>query len=292
MRYDPRVSRGLQRLFCLVIVAGLAPSLFSAFRGAIGTNSSGLVSVQAGATEADSKVDDGPLSGWELPGRDGHEFYFTRAYYGSSRGDFFRGFPSWSVDFPKADQQFLLGVQRLVNHLDVYEWENPVALTDPRLLDFPFLYAVEVGYMSLDESEIVGLRRYLMSGGFLVVDDFWGRREWANFEFQMAKVLPEYPIVELPLDHPIFSVFYDVEEIVQVPNVGNGRMGGPTWEKDGFVPHVRGILDDEGRLMVVINFNSDLGDAWEWAEDPYYPLEFSTYAYQVGVNFVIYSMTH
>ncbi len=244
------------------------------------------------ASSLGEEADEPRILGWSRERIAGHEFYFTRAYYGSGRGDFFRGFPSWSVDFPKADQQFLLGVQRLVDRLDVYPWENPVALTDPRLLDFPFLYAVEVGYMSLDPNEIAGLRRYLLSGGFLVVDDFWGTREWANFEYQMSKVLPEYPIVDLSLDHPIFSVFYDVDEIVQVPNVGNGQMGGPTWEKDGFVPYVRGISGDDGRLMVVINFNSDLGDAWEWAENPYYPLEFSTYAYQMGVNFVIYSMTH
>jgi hypothetical protein len=220
------------------------------------------------------------------------EFYFTRAFYSSGRNDLYRGFPSWSVDWPKADVQFMMGLKRLVNHLDAYDGDNPVSLADPELLRYPFLYAVEVGYMSLTEPEVLGLRDYLQRGGFLVVDDFWGSREWANFEHEIKRVLPGHPIVEIPLDHPIFHAFYDIGEIVQVPNVGQGRFGGPTWEQDGVTPTVRGIFDDDGRLMVAISWNSDLGDAWEWAEDPFYPLKFSTYAYQLGVNLIVYAMSH
>ena len=217
------------------------------------------------------------------------QFYFTRAAYtGYYR---FRDFRSWSVDFPKADRQFLIGLRRLTN-LDAYELENPVRLTDPELGKYPFLYTVEVGYMALTEGEVEGLRRYLQAGGFLVVDDFWGTMEFENFEAQFQRVLPGYPIVDIPLTHPIFNCFYDVKEIVQVPNVGQGMQGGPTWESDGYYPEVKGIFDDRGRLMVVVNWNTDLGDAWEWAENPYYPLRFSTYAYQMGVNFIIYAMSH
>jgi hypothetical protein len=217
------------------------------------------------------------------------QFYFTRAAYtGYYR---FRDFRSWSVDFPKADRQFLIGLRRLTN-LDAYELENPVRLTDPDLGKYPFLYTVEVGYMALTEGEVEGLRRYLQAGGFLVVDDFWGSMEWENFQMQFQRILPGYPIVDIPLTHPIFNCFYDVKEIIQVPNVGQGMQGGPTWESDGYYPAVKGIFDDEGRLMVVVNWNTDLGDAWEWAENPYYPLRFSTYAYQMGVNFIIYAMSH
>jgi hypothetical protein len=217
------------------------------------------------------------------------QFYFTRAAYtGYYR---FRDFRSWSVDFPKADRQFLIGLRRLTN-LDAYELENPVRLTDPDLGKYPFLYTVEVGYMALTEAEVDGLRRYLEAGGFWVVDDFWGSFEWENFQAQIGRVLPGYPLVDIPLTHPIFNCFYDVKEILQVPNVGQGVQGGPTWEQDGYYPAVKGIFDENGRLMVVVNWNTDLGDAWEWAENPYYPLKFSTYAYQMGVNFIIYAMSH
>lgn len=146
--------------------------------------------------------------------------------------------------------------------------------------------------MSMTPEEATALREFLLRGGFLVVDDFWGTREWEIFEYEMQKVLPEYPIVDIPLEHEIFHTFYDIDEIIQVPNVNNGRRGWATHERDGYDPFVKGIFDDEGRLMVIINWNTDLGDAWEWAEDPYYPLKYSTYAIQMGVNFIIYAMSH
>jgi hypothetical protein len=219
-----------------------------------------------------------------------HEFYFTRGQY---TGYTWRGRSwSWATDYPKADRQFLIGVTRLLQHLDASPDEHPMRLDDPELGRFPFLYMLEVGYMQLTEPEVKALRRYLLAGGFLVIDDFWGTGEWANFESEIKRVLPEYPIVELPLSHPIFHAFYDVKELVQVPNVGNGIRGGPTWERDGYEPHCRGIFDDKGRLMVVINWNTDLGDAWEWAEQPLYPLKYSTFAYEMGVNFIMYAMSH
>ena len=136
-----------------------------------------------------------------------------------------------------------------------------------------------------------GLRDYLHAGGFLFIDDFWGTYEWENFEWEIHKVLPGSEIVELPADHPLFSTFYVIDEILQVPNVGNARRG-ITSEQDGYVPYVRAIFDDEDRLMVLINWNTDLGDAWEWAEDPFYPLTYSNYAYQMAVNAIIYAMSH
>lgn len=214
-----------------------------------------------------------------------HDFYFTRAAYTSY------GWRGWSVDYPKADVQFLIGLRRITN-LDSYENENSVLLTDPDLGRYPFLYTVEVGHMAMTEEEVLALRRYLHQGGFLVVDDFWGTAEWVNFAHEMGRVLPGRPIEDVPLDHPVFRAFFEVDEIVQVPNVGQGIRGGPTWERDGYHPVVRGIFDDEGRLMVLVNWNTDLGDAWEWAENPYYPLHFSNYAYAMGINFIIYAMAH
>jgi len=219
----------------------------------------------------------------------GHAFYFTRGIYHS--GGWRRRGDSWAIDFPKADKQFLVGVRRLTN-IDAYEFENPVALDDPKLRSYPFLYALEVGAMRLTEPQVRGLRDYLLAGGFLVIDDFWGSYEWANFEAEIRRVLPEYPIVDIPMDHPLLRTFYEVDEILQVPNVGAATRGGPTWEQDGYEPALKGIFDERGRLLVVINWNTDLGDAWEWAEHPLYPLPFSNFAYQMGINFIVYAMTH
>ena len=225
----------------------------------------------------------------QRPPSEWHEFYFTRAAYSSGRGGWGRRGNSWATDYPKADRQFLTVLKRLTN-LDAYNDENAVLLTDPSIRRYPFLYALEVGYMSMSPDEILGLREYLMAGGFLVIDDFWGSREWAQFEYQMGLVFPNRPIIELDQDHPVFSSFYDIDEILQVP--AYGRWGGRTSERDGFVPHVRGIEDDDGRLMVLINWNTDLGDAWEWAEQPDYPMQYSTFAFQMGVNMIIYGMSH
>lgn len=224
------------------------------------------------------------------PNAYGPEFHFTRAVYSSGLNGFGRG-GSWATDFPKADRQFLYLIQRTLALLDPDEDENPRLLDDPELRRFPWLYMLEVGSMSLSPSEIEGLRGYLEAGGFLVVDDFWGSWQWANFEEEMRKVFPVRPIVDIPIEHEIFRSFYNIEEILQVPSINNA-VRGRTSEQDGIVPHVRGILDDTGRIMVVINWNTDLGDAWEWAESPDYPFEYSSFAYKLGVNYIIYSMTH
>ncbi len=228
----------------------------------------------------------------KVPGN-AHEFYFTRGIYSGEFDDYDAG-GRWAIDYPKADHQFLVALKRL-SILDAYGSDNAIELTDPMLRRFPLLYTVEVGSMSLSEAEALALRNYLLAGGFLVIDDFWGSWAWGQFVSQMQLVFPDRAIVELPLEHPVFHVFYNIDRVLQVPNVRQGwaaRYGGPTHEYDGIVPHVRGIFDDDGRLMVLINWNTDLGDAWEWADSPEYPLKFSTYAFEIGINFVIYAMTH
>lgn len=219
-----------------------------------------------------------------------HAFYFTRAIYSSQGRGWRRGRGDWATDFPKADLQFLVVLRRLAR-IDAYDQENAIRLDDPEVRRFPFLYMLEVGDMALTPPEQQGLRDYLLAGGFLVIDDFWGSREWANFQYEIQRVLPEYPMVELDLDHPIFSAYYQIDEILQVPAISNIQRG-RTSEADGYVPHVLGIHDDRGRLMVLINWNTDLGDAWEWAEQPTYPLKYSTFAFQIAVNFIIYAMSH
>ena len=213
------------------------------------------------------------------------EFYFTRAIYNSSGL-----WQAWATDYPKADCQFLTVISNLID-IDAPDTENAVRLDDPNLRRFPFLYALEVGDIMLTDAEVKGLREYLLAGGFLVVDDFWGTWEWQVFESEILRVLPEYPIIDLPLDHPVFNTVYKIEEIIQVPSIYNAQ-GGPTWEQDGYVPAAKAIFDDKGRLMVAINWNTDLGDAWEWAERPEYPLVYSTFAVEMGINFIVYSMSH
>ncbi len=215
------------------------------------------------------------------PGR--HSFYFTRGIY-SGWGS------SWAIDAPDADR-WIAAVTGRLTLIDLPTHENFVALDDPELGRFPFMYILEVGGMRLTDVEVEGLRTYLLKGGFLMVDDFWGTFEWDNWQHEISRVLPEYPIVEIPMSHEIFSTMYLVDEVVQVPSVSGARSG-ITSQGDGTTPLVRGIFDEDGRLMVVINFNTDLGDAWEWAEAPFYPIRYSTYAYQVAANTFVYALTH
>ena len=178
------------------------------------------------------------------------EFHFTRAIYsGFGFGGYGRR-SSWATDYPKADRQFLMGVRRLLTHLDLSGEDNAIPLDDPELRRYPFLYAVEVGRMSLSDTEVEGLRNYLLAGGFLVVDDFWGSDQWEQFEGEMRRVLPGCRIVDLPPDHPLLSAFYDVKEMLQVPNIGNA-MRGQTSERDGYTPvparHLRRQGPPDGR---------------------------------------------
>lgn len=217
------------------------------------------------------------------------EFTFVRAVYNGLGG--WGYYKSWATDWPKADRQFILGVKRLTN-IKIADEEKTVPLTDLEIFRYPFLYAVEVGHMDLSEAEARSLREYLQRGGFLFCDDFWGSWEWENFQQNINKVLPGSQIVELPLSHPIFHCYYDIPQILQVPNVGNALYRDITYEQDGYVPHCRAIFNQAGRLMVVINWNTDICDALEWADLPGYPTKYSTYAYQMVINSIIYAMSH
>jgi len=223
-----------------------------------------------------------------------HEFYFTRGIFSDDfgLGDELGG--SWSIDYPKADRHFLLALDRF-SILNSSPDENAVKLTDPELRSLPFIYALEVGAMQLEQSEADALREYLLAGGFLFIDDSWGSWAWENLVEQMTLVFPDREIDDIPPTHSIFNLVYEIEEIKQVPNFRNGiafERTGITHEDDGDHAYVRGIFDDRGQLMVLINWNTDLGDAWEWADHPDYPSHFSTYAFKLGINAVIYALTH
>lgn len=219
------------------------------------------------------------------------EFHFTRmqyadGYYGRGRG--WGG--SWTVDYPEAEFHFLKGVSRLTV-VDTSDQNRMLKLTDDSIFDYPWLYAVEVGRWSLDDTEAARLREYLLRGGFLMVDDFHGSYQWQGFMASMTRVFPDREVVEIPTDDEVLHVLYDLDQRIQIPGI-RPLMYGQTYEEDGVVPHWRGVYDDDGRLMVAINFNMDLGDAWEHADDPRYPEPMTALAYRFAVNYVIYSMTH
>jgi len=171
-------------------------------------------------------------------------------------------------------------------------------LTDERLFDYPFIYICEPGNLVFSEEEVDNLRRYLLNGGFLMVDDFWGPYEWENFEYEFRRVFPNRPMEELPLEHAIFHAVFDLEERPQIPAISQairGRSRGITWERrDARQVHYKAVYDDEDRMMAIICHNTDLGDGWEEeGVDEWYFHEFSEKkAYPLGINIVFYAMTH
>jgi Domain of unknown function (DUF4159) len=199
----------------------------------------------------------------------------------------------WATDYPGGDCKLMGAIHRLTG-IRVHPNPHVMEILDKDLFKFPFAYAVEVGGMYLDKEEAARLREYLLRGGFMYVDDFWGPDQFANFEEQIAKVFPEYKMERLPLTHPVFHTFFDVDTVTQIPNRSNGcRDDGQTWEDNrDRNPGIFGISDEDGRLMVLVTYNSDLGDAWEYMDLPCYPVKFSGQAYRMGLNFMIYAMTH
>jgi uncharacterized protein DUF4159 len=230
-------------------------------------------------------------------------FNFCRGMFTSNRPE--PGGQGWWTDYPDADINFSIRLSELTktrvskvhgegdipNHL-------VVRLTDDELFQCPYLHMEDVGTMSLSDEEISRLRDYLKKGGFLWVDDFWGILAWEQWEDEIRRVLPpnEYPIRDLPADHPFWRAMFEVKELPQIPSINSwSRNGGETSERgeESAVPHIRGISDQHGRLMVLMTHNTDISDAWEReGEDPRYFYLFSPNGYAVGINVIMYAMTH
>ena len=217
------------------------------------------------------------------------EFAFARLRYMSPFRSGF-AFYRWGTDAPKSERQFVQGLRRLTR-LHTRSVEEVVNLDDQSTFDFPWLYAVEVGYWYLNDEQAARLREYLLRGGFLMTDDFHGTAEWMGFMHSMSRVFPDRPVVDIPSDDQVFHLIYDLDGKVQVPGLQflyTGRIA----ERDGIEAKWRGIYDDRGRLMVLICHNQDYGDAWEWADHPAYPEKYASQAYRLGINGIIYAMTH
>jgi Domain of unknown function (DUF4159) len=210
--------------------------------------------------------------------------------YGSPL-DWREGGTSWTQDYPRADRHFAQALRRLTR-IHVRSVEQPVNLDhEDDVYNWPWLCAGEMGDWKLTDAQAKTLREYLLRGGFLMLDDFWGTEEWDRFNETMERVFPDRPMVEVEDTDAIFHTVYDLDDRYQVPGQWALRRG-TTYRNDGSVPHWRGIFDDNGRIMVAMSFNSDIGDSWEWADDPSYPEKYSALGIRIGVNYVVYSMTH
>jgi hypothetical protein len=213
----------------------------------------------------------------------GHKFTMGRVRFATrsfGRFGFGRGGPPWSHDFPRGEQH-LMKIMSEVTRLDVNPDGQIISFDSEEVFRFPIAYLCEVGFLELSEAEVHNMREYLLRGGFLIVDDFRGERELDNFKRQMKLVFPDRAIEELPRTHPIFNCFYDISKLFLPPPYQQYLM-----------PQYLGIDDDHGRLMMVIDYNNDISEYWEWSDNPYMPISETNEAYKYGVNYLMYALTH
>lgn len=265
----------------------------------------GVVLAQRPSRQLSLPSDRAGVANWQVdPAFPKDVFTFVRIEYDSYGGrggrgrGWGRGGGRWTTDWPDADLNFSFRLQQLTS-LRVNPDPITLRLTDPKLFDYPFIYIVEPGALSFSEEEVVALRRYLLNGGFLMVDDFWGDSQWENFAREFKRVFPDRDPVELPLDHEIFHIVYQLKEKPQIPSIqGADWENGVTWEPyhdgDTKTVHYKGVFDDKGRMVAFIGHNTDLGDGWEREGDNHeYFRRFSEKAaYPLGINVVVYAMTH
>lgn len=214
---------------------------------------------------------------------------YERGPFGSGPGDWRRGGTAWSVDYPKGDRVFARLLARFTT-LDVRTVEQPVNLDDgDDVFYWPFLISGLVGSWNLTDNQARKLREYLLKGGFLLCDSFYGDYEWSGFLKTLQRVFPGRPVVDLPDDHPIFHMVFDLSDKKQIPTWQYLPRG---YRDNGDTPRWRAILDDDGRIMVMITFNNDLGDGWQWADEPSYPQYEANQSIRMGINFAVYALTH
>lgn len=231
--------------------------------------------------EMQTPMDD-PPDAWEST-----EFAFARLRFRSMRRG--GGYQRWGIDANKAERLFVQGLRRLTR-VHTRSVEEIVDIDSDEMYHWPWLYAVAAGDWVFTEAQAARLRSYLARGGFLVVDDFHSEREWDSFMAGINQIVPGHQVIELDNDHPMFHTVYDLSKRVRVPGYNVVRYG--QVERGGVDPHWRAIIDDKGRVQVAICFNMDMGDAWEFADEPDYPEQYASMAFRMGVNYILYSLTH
>ena len=226
-------------------------------------------------------------------------FHYCRAVYRQNpRGDG----GSWLTDYPLAEIDLSIRVSELTKIAVSFNGSGQpnhliVRLTDDELFQCPVIIMQEVGRLLFSAEDAAQLRTYLLKGGFLWVDDFWGSYAWDVWESEIRKVFPatDYPIVDLPSSHALFHTMFDLTGVPQIPGIGTWLSGRGTSERgaDSAVVHSRAIADAEGRVMIFMTHNTDVSDSWEReGEDPQYFYQFSINGYRVAVNALLYAMTH
>jgi hypothetical protein len=189
----------------------------------------------------------------------------------------------WDHDYPRAERHLVKILDEITDVSPVLSGSNILSLDDPELFKYPVAYLSEPGYWTLSEEETEGLRNYLLKGGFLILDDFVGS-QWYNFEAMMREVLPDSRLVELDVSHPVFHSFFDIDALDHIH---------PYYR--GYISAFYGIFEDNDpnkRLLVIANYNNDIGESWEWSDTGFLPIELSNEAYKLGVNYIVYAMTH
>ncbi|MEM6706038.1 MAG: DUF4159 domain-containing protein [Acidobacteriota bacterium] len=194
----------------------------------------------------------------------------------------------WNHDYPQAEQNLMRILDEVTGIVPRMEGGNLIELTDPRLFEHPWAYMCEPGFWNPTEEELENLRSYLLKGGFLVIDDFFNMRgdffQWRNFARQMKRLFPDYSLVEMTGDEPIFHSFFDLEDI----NFGDPRL--PQLQEGIFAIYEDN--DPEKRIMLIANYNMDIGDFWEWSDTSFYPIPLTQKGFRLGVNYVTYGLTH
>jgi hypothetical protein len=221
----------------------------------------------------------------EVP-RNESKFTFARVFFDAPMTRFMFGpvgagnGPPWSHDWPRSEEQFMKIVTE-VTRLDANPSSHIISFQNDECFKYPIAYLCEVGFMRLSEPEIRRMAQYLLRGGFLIVDDFRGERELSSFKYQMKRVFPDRALEELPRTHPIWTCFYDISKLTMEPPYS-----------EFLTPEYYGMSDDQGRLMMVVDYNNDISEYWEWSDDPMMPIDESNEAYKYGVNYVMYALTH